>query len=324
MPPVDSPRRRLLLRLAGWAASLGLLGLAALALEGRWEAVGDAGGLPGPGALLLAGTAFLVANVVLALTWREVVRAAGGQIAPSAAAWVWAASQLTRYSLGAMQVGGRAVLGRRYGLTLTAGGVTALVEIGWQTSITAMLVLVTAPWWLGAAEGLAWLAWAGLAPAAVLLAGLLAPERLLALLAAVLRWGPLARLTRGRLGGKVERIGLGRREAARLTALYALNTSLRLGGFLALFAALGGDLPSQAPLAVGAASLGQLVGRLAVFAPGGLGPREGATALAIAPAIGGAPALVLVAATRLVELVAELAFLGLAFLARPAREEIAA
>lgn len=317
------PRHRLA-RLLGWLAGLALLAAAVLALRGQWHGVGGAGGLPGAGPSLAAAGLFLIANAVLALTWRAVVGAGGGGELPlGAAVWVWAASQLARYSMGAAQVGGRAVLGRRYGLTLTAGGATALVEIAWQTAITALLVLATLPWWLGVAGSLTWLAWAGVLPAVVLLAGLSNPARLLGGLAAMLRWGPLARLTRGRLGAAVGGVSLGRRDAARLTGLYTLNTALRLAGVAVLFAAVGGSVRADWPLLVGAASLGQLVGRLAVFAPGGLGPREGATALALAPAIGGGPALVLVAATRLLELVAELAFLAVAAGLRPSREAVA-
>lgn len=317
--PMDPMARRRLARLGGWVVSAGLLAVALLALRTRWDAVGGADRFPDPLPAAAAGLLFLLANGVLALTWRAVVRAAGGHIALRPAVWVWAASQLARYSLSAAQVGGRAALGRRYGLTLTTGGATALVEIGWQTSISALLVLVTLPWWLGAADELSWLAWAGLLPAVVLLAGLLAPARLLALLAAVLRWGPMARLTRGRLGDVEDRVTLSRADAGRLTLLYALNTALRLAGFLLLFASLGGSVARHGMLAIGAASLGQLIGRLAVFSPGGLGPREGATALVVFRAIGGGPAAVLVAATRVIELLAELAFVALAWALLPRR-----
>lgn len=305
---------------------MALLGLAVLALRDQWHGVGEAGGLPAAGPSAAAAVCFLIANGVLAGTWRSVIRVAGGDIGWRPAIWVWAASQLARYSLGAAQVAGRAVLGRRYGLTLTAGGATALVEIGWQTSITAVLVLATLPWWLAPPTELTWLAWAGVLPAAVLLAGLLAPARLLAVLAAALRWGPLARQSRGKLGDKAAGLTLTRLDALRLTGLYAVNTALRLAGVLILYGAVGGLVARDWAVVVGAASLGQLVGRLAVFAPGGLGPREGATALALAPALGGGPALVLVAATRLLELVAELVFLAGAWLCRPrpARREGAA
>ena len=282
------------------------------------SAVGQAGGLPSVAAFTAAVLINVGANAVVVQAWRAVLSASGVALGFRAAAWVWSVSQLARYALGAAQVGGRAVAGRRYGLSPTAGAATALVEIGWQTSITATLVLATSPWWLPAVADLRWLAILGVPPAAVLVAGLLWPRRLLAWLGWLAGTRPVAWLTRGRLGGAVERVSVDRAAAARLTALYALNSALRLSAFAVLFAAVGGDLGAEAMRVVGAYAVGQLVGRLAVFVPGGIGPREGATALVLAPAIGGGPALVLVTAVRLAEIVGEAIFAAGARAGRPA------
>lgn len=314
-----SPAARRGRRLLGWAVSLAVLGAVAVALRGRWEEVAAAGGLPGPGPLAVALAANLAGNLLLAHTWREVVALAGPRLPARTAAWVWSASQLARYTLSGAQVGGRAVLGRGAGLTAVAGGVTVVVEVAWMASLEAVLLLATLPWWLPAARGLVWLAAAGALPAAVLAWGLAAPAALLRATARVLSAGPLARWTGAGPGRALRRIRPTSADAARLTVLYAANTGLRLGAFLVLFAAVGGDLPGAGPLAAGAFAAGQFAGRVAVFAPGGIGPREGATALAVAPAVGGGPALLLVAATRLVEIAAELLFLGAARAARPGR-----
>lgn len=317
-PAPGRRRRRRHARLLGWALTLALVVVGAVVLQGRWDSVREAGGLPGWAPSAVAALAFLVANAVLAATWRAVVALAGTHLAFWTAAWVWAVSQLARYTIGAAQVGGRAVAGRRYGLSATAGAVTTLVEIAWQTSLTAALVLGTLPWWLPGAQGLNWLAAVGVAPAAVLVAGLVHPRGVLRTVGRVLAVPPLDRLAGGRLQGAADAVVLSRGDAARVTALFAVNTALRLVGFLTLFVAVGGDLRAAGLQAVGAHAAGHLVGRLAVFAPGGLGPREGATALVLAPAIGGGPAVVLVAATRLLEVVAELAFLALTRTLRPA------
>lgn len=303
-------------RALGWLAAAAVLAATAAALRGRWEAVGDAGGLPGLAAMGAATALFLVANGVLVAAWRAVVACSGLRLPPRTAAWIWGASQLARYLLGAAQVGSRAVIARRAGVPATTGAVSVLVEVGWQTSLTAAVALATAPRWLGGAGELGWLAAAAIAPVLVLVAGLVAPQRLLRGVGRLLDLGPLPRLTGGRLRDIAGRVRLTRRTAAAITGWFAANTLLRLSGFLLLFDAVGGVLGEDALLAVGAAALGQLVGRVAIFAPGGLGPREGATALAVAPAIGGGPALLLVAATRLAEVVAELVFLGLAWLLR--------
>lgn len=304
--------RRPWLRALGWAASVAILAATALLLRERMGAVGDAGGLPGVIPSSVAVVTYVIANVLLADTWWRVVTLAGSSIGRGDAIWVWAVSQLARYTVGAAQVGGRAVIGRRYGLSAAAGAVTALVEIGWQTAITALLVLVTLPWWLPGSGDLQWLAVVGVVPAGALVAGLVAPRALLRLVASVLGIGPLARLAGGRAVDIADRVRIDRGDAATFTLRFALNTALRLVAFGALFAAVGGDLATTGLLALGAYAAGQLVGRLAVFAPGGIGPREGVTALLLAPALGGGPALLLVAATRLLEVVGEVAFFGIA------------
>jgi glycosyltransferase 2 family protein len=280
-------------------------------------AISASSGLPGVVPLVVAVIINAAANGVVVTAWREVLRAADAHMSVSAAAWVWSLSQLARYTVGAAQVGGRAVVGRRYGLSTTAGALTTLVEVAWQAAIAATLVLATAPWWLPGAFGLAWLAWIGALPAAMLAAGLICPGLLLRTVAAVLHWGPLERVTRRQLGKGLGRVRFRRADAARVTALYVLNSGLRLTAFLTLFVAVGGSLGPDGLRAVGAYALGQLVGRLAVFAPGGLGPREGATALALTSAIGGGPALVLVASVRAAEFLGEVLFGGLARLMRP-------
>lgn len=310
-PAAPRPRGQFA-RTAGWLASAAILVATVLLLRDRTGAVGQAGGLPGPLPAAGAVVCYVAANVLLADTWRRVVTLAGGTIRWGAAVWVWAVSQLARYTVGAAQIGGRAVAGRRYGLTATVGAVTTLVEVGWQTAITATLVLATLPWWLPGAGDLTWLGIAGVVPAVVLALGLAAPLRLLRGVASVLAALPFARARTARLARAAERVDLSRRAAADLTLRFAANTALRLFAFGLLFVAVGGDPAADGLLAVGGYAVGQLAGRLAVFAPGGVGPREGATALVLASAVGGGPALVLVAATRLLEIVGELAFFGLA------------
>lgn len=310
-------RRGRIVRVLGWAVTLTLVGIGVVVLQGRWETVREAGGLPGWAASATAAALFGVANATLAYTWREVVALTGTRLAFWTAAWVWAVSQLARYAVSAAQVGGRAIAGRRYGLSATAGAATTLVEVAWQSSLVAALVLATLPWWLPGVQGLDWLAVVGVAPVVLLLAGLLHPRGLLRLVARVLAAPPLDRLAGGRLAGAADAVELSRGDALRVTALFTANTGLRLAAFGVLFVAVGGDLATGWLQAIGAYAVGQLVGRVAVFAPGGLGPQEGATALAIAPAIGAGPAVVLVGAVRLLELVAELAFFAVARLARP-------
>lgn len=286
----------------GWAASVAILAACALALGGRVAAVDASGGLPALAPFAAAMAIDALANGVLVAAWLAVLAAVGAPLEAHAAGWVWSVSQLARYTLGSAQIGGREAVGRRYGLPAWVGAATALVEIVWSGAITAALALATAPWWLPGAAGLTWLAWTAALPAAGLLVGLARPDLPLRFVASALsRRAGLRRLAPG--GAR-----LGRATAARITGLYALNSGLRAGAFLLLFSAVGGSVLGEGLRAVGALALGQLAGWLAVFAPGGLGAREGVTMLAVAPAIGGGPALTLVAAVRLAELLGETLF----------------
>lgn len=287
-----------------------LLAVAAVALRDRVRAVG--GALPGPGALSLAVGANLAGNLLLVDAWRKLVAATGAALGLGEAARVWTLSQLARYALGAAQVPGRALAGRRHGVGATAGAVTTLAEVAWSLSLTAVVVLATAPAWLPGAGGLRWLTVTAVLPAGVVTALLVAPGQVLAALGRLAGTGLLARLTRGRLAQGIGQLHLDRRQAAALTVRYALVVATRVAAVLVLFGALGGSVPREGARAAGGWALGQVVGQLAVFAPGGLGPREGATALVVGPALGAGGALALVALLRLTEIVAELACLALA------------
>lgn len=273
---------------------LGVLVLAAvllgavLALRGRVAEVGGAGHLPGPGVSATAVALSLAGNLLLVDAWRAIVAAVGPRLPFAAAARVWTASQLARYTLGAAQVPGRALAGRGHGVGVGVGVLTTLVEILWGASLTAVVVLVTAP----AGGAPSWVAAAALLPAALVVLGLAAPAEVLARLARLLRRPPLA--------------GVDRRLAAAVTARYALVIVLRVTVTLLLYRAVGGDPGADWPVVAGAWAVGQLAGQFAVFAPGGLGVREGATALVLAPAVGADAALLLVALLRLAELAAEL------------------
>ncbi len=313
-PAAPAPRRSLV-RVAGPLLVAAVLGFAVLLLRSRLSSVGGVGGLPGPGATALVVAANVLGNVLLIAAWRRLVAAAGTRLPLAAAARVWTVSQLARYTIGAAQVASRAVAGRRLGVSAAAGTLTTLVEIAWGVSLTAAVVLATAPAWLPDAPGLGWAALLAVVPTAVVLAGLVSPRRVLGALAAALDGSPLRRLTGGRAAPALREVRVDRRLAAEVTAAYAVVIALRVAATAVLVAAVDGSgdgVEIGIGRIAGAWALGQVVGQLAVFAPGGLGPREGATALVLAPALGAEAALLVVALIRLGELAAELASFGLA------------
>lgn len=294
-----------LARVAGALAVLACLAVAIVVVRDQWGEVRAARTFPAWWAIVVALLAHAVADGVLVQVWRRVLATARIALPYGNAAWVWSVGQLTRYAfVSGVQVGGRAVAGRPYGVPLVAGATSTVVEIAWQTSLTATIALGTAPWVLRAAGQLSWLGWVAVVPAVALVALHVAPTPILGAV------GRVVRRVRPGFGEAVAKVQLGRRDAVAISGWFALNTALRLTAFLVLFGSLGGSLGADAALAAGAWALGQLAGRIAVFAPGGIGPQEGVTALILGPTLGPA-ALVLVGVMRITEILAELAFLGL-------------
>lgn len=302
-------QRRAVVAAAVWA--VGMVGAVAvgLALRDRVGEVTSAGGLPALPAIAGAVGLHVLANAVLVQAWHGMVAVVGPRLGYGVAAWVWSAGQLARYAVGGAQVGSRALVGKRHDLPATVGAVTTLVEIVWQVAIAGALLLGTLPWWAG--QGFDALVWLAAIPVAALIAALAAPQAVLRAAAAVLRRVPVVK-RRVPPPDSPAIAAVTRPTVAAFTGLQLLNTALRIGALLLLFAAVGGAVPSEAARAVGADAVGQFAGRVVVFAPGGVGPREGATGLLLAPVLGAGGALILVAAARLAEILAELAFLGVA------------
>lgn len=304
-------------RVLGWVASLAILAGVVVAMRARWSEVETAGGLPGVTPVAAAVAMNVVGNLVLAHTWREIVAVVGPRIGLRAAMWAWSVSQLARFTLSTAQAGARIVMARRYGLTTAVAASTAVVELAWFSAVDAVLVFVTLPWWLPVTDGWEWVAAVGALPAAVLLVGLVRPGLLLRLAAWGLRLPGVRRLRGGSLAERVDDVQVAAATSARITGYFLVNFALRLAAFVAVMQGTVGRVGGLLGLAVGAFVFGQFVGRIAVFSPGGIGPREGATALVLAPAIGPGPALVVVTAVRLAEIVAELLSLAIARVVRP-------
>lgn len=299
-------------RVVGAAVVAALLAVAVLVLRERLDAVGGLGGLPGPGVLAVAVAANILGNALLADAWRALVATTGVRLRAGAAARIWTVSQFARYTIGAAQVPGRALAGRRHGVGVGAGALTALVETAWLTSLTAVVALATAPAWLPGAEDLRGAALLAVVPAVVVLAGLVAPGRVLCALATLAGRGVLARLGGARLAEGLGRVDLDRRTAAGVTARFAVVVACRVVAVLALSTAVGASVPGDVPRLAGAWALGQVAGQLAVVVPGGLGVREGVTLALAAPALGVEAAALLAALIRLVEIVAEFLTFALA------------
>lgn len=283
-----------------------------LTVRARWSDVAEAGGLPGIVPMVVAVALNIAGNALLAYTWREIVFVVGPRLPYRSAVWVWSSSQLARFALSTAQAGARAVMAARYGVTTNVAASTAVVELAWFSAMDGVLLFVTLPWWLPIAEGWRWVAAIGALPAAVVVVGIVRPDLLLRLAAWGLRLPGIRRLRGGTLADAVERVEVAPATSARITGYFLVNFVLRATAFCVVVAATTGHIFDILLFVVGASVFGQFIGRIAVFSPGGIGPREGATAFVLAPVIGAGPALIAVAAVRLAEVAAELTFLGVA------------
>ncbi|MGI9016283.1 MAG: lysylphosphatidylglycerol synthase domain-containing protein [Euzebya sp.] len=296
-----------------WAAYLAVLVVVALVLRDRFGTVGQSAfALPTWWSMAAAVGLFVVANEILVRAWLALVAMGGAHLDRPRGRWVWSSSQLTRYAMGMAQVASRAVVARRHGLRASAGAITTLLEVVWYSCVNGLVAVATIPWWLPD-TGLGWAAGFAALPGLVIVLALVSPRTFLQ----KTKWaGRLPLLRRVGSLASADDIGVTRRDTAVLTLAYVGNFTIRLAGFLALYVGVGGPT-DQVLRVVGAFALGHLIGAVAVFAPGGLGPREGVTAVVLAPVIGAGPVLALVAVTRLLELVAELAYAAVARLRWP-------
>ena len=300
-------------RAGRWVLYLLVLGVLARVFLQRVDAV-EAADLEWPTlwACASAVVAFMVANEILVRAWLALVAVGGARLTTRVGRWVWSSTQLTRYTIGMAQVASRAVVARRHGMSPTAGALTTILEVIWYSCVNALVAVATIPWWLSG-TGLGWAAWLAVVPGVVLALALARPASFLSLA----RWASRLPVLR-RVGGLAAAadVTVDRRDTVTLTAAYVGNFVVRLVGFLALYVGVGGSIDDLGRV-VGAFALGHLIGALAVFAPGGLGPREGVTAVVLAPLLPGGTILALVAVTRLLELVAELLYATLARWTRP-------
>ncbi|CAN5514551.1 lysylphosphatidylglycerol synthase domain-containing protein [soil metagenome] len=291
-----------------WGVSLGILVAIAFVLREQFGSITAADvPLPPLWSIAAAVGTFVVANELLVRGWLGLVALGGARLDRRLGRWVWAKSQLARYAIGMAQVASRAIVARRFGLKPSTSAITTLLEVVWYTCINGALVLATVPWWLPG-TGLGWAAWFALLPGLVIVLALSSPGLFIRAALLLAKVPPL-----NRLGAeyRVRDLRVTRGDSARLTGLYVGNALIRLSGFTAIYLGVGGS-PEDLLRVTGAFALGHLIGAVAVFAPGGLGPREGVTAIVLAPVIGPGPVLMLVAATRLLELVAELLYAGVA------------
>lgn len=302
-------RRRLALKLVGGGIAVGIFAWTLATAWRRVERLQAAGGIPDPWLLLCATAVYMGANLVLADNWRYLMSFAGRELRRPESLWIWSASQLTRYTFSLGQIGARTAMVHRRGHGGLAAATTSVVELALFLTTTSTLMLATFPFWETGVSVPSWTLVLGAAPLAGLTLMLARPASagLLADRCARIRWLPTGVVTRLRRFATVTPPS--RSQLVIIITRYAANTCLRL---LALFLILGtltdADLTSATTVAttIGAHGLGSFIGGVVVVAPGGLGVREGSTALLLSTVVDVDGAALVVAAVRVLEVCAEL------------------
>ena len=254
-----------------------------------------------PLALAAAIALLAAAPLAQALTLRIALRHLGAGAPPVATLRVWARSFLLRYEpSGAVGFVYRVRQRERLGATTPQ----VLAASGYE-----QLAAVTA----GAVVAVAGFAAAGLRPplVALVLAGGLAAAAIAARPALL---GD--RLARGLARRGVAVAGPMRgRTLALLVAIDAVGWAATGAGVAVLAGGLLGDGAPDAFLLLGAFALSLTVGALLPLLPAGLGPRDAALTLALAPVVGPGAAAVLAIALRAVSFAGELLAIAIAELA---------
>lgn len=277
-------------RLLQFAAGALLVGLAARSLLTNWQ---DVRAQPiewqfSP--LWIAGSVLLVfaSYAVLIEAWRRVVLSMGQRLAFLPAARIWFLSSLGKYIPGKVwTVAGAALLAQRAGVdpAVAVGGAIVLQALALASG--AAVVVSTAPDTFQAVGP--WAVPIAVAVIAMSIGGV-----------ALVSSQPFLDRVGRLLPSSWPRL---RAIPASILALAFVANALAWTGYgIALLLLARGLLPGivlSLPQAVGVFTCSYLVGFIALFAPGGLGPRESAFILILAGDIGLKPAAALALASRL-------------------------
>jgi glycosyltransferase 2 family protein len=212
---------------------------------------------------------------LLVQTWRVLLAEAGESLSFIRAARIWTISNLWRYVPGKLwQIGAMSGLALRENVNAAAAAGSAVLSTVLNIASGLAIVLVLGSRWPGLISEDA----RGVAIALIALAGL----GLLALPFTISRFGTLV----GRLTGRDVRLGAPPARSI-LVALVGNGVAWLLYGIAFMWFVRGvvGDAPGATWQYVAVYTASYLVGYLVLFAPGGIGVREGAL-FALLPSLG--------------------------------------
>lgn len=250
-----------------------LLAVAAVLLAGRaivaqWGAFRTSGASLQPRWALIGASSLvvLVTYALLIETWRRTVRAWDSELPFGRAARIWSISNLGRYLPGKVwQIGAMGVMAQQDGVSAIAATGSALVVNLVNLLAGIGVVLVTGADFFEAPRAAAVLA-------IVLVAGILVAPRVVQ---------PLGRLA-GRLTGRSLDVPFLPARAIWIASVGCVVAWLLYGVAFQLFVAgVLGQAPGRTTSYVAAFTGSYLLGYIALFAPGGIGVREGSLVVAL-------------------------------------------
>jgi hypothetical protein len=266
------PERRVLWRWLQVLLGLTVVGLAVRALAANWAEfrAQDISWRFSPAWLVASVVVVFGMYAVLIEAWRRVVVGLGQRLGFVEAARIWALASLGKYIPGKVwAVAGAAALSKEAGVDPRAAVTSALVLQALAIGSGLVVTAVTAPQALGEGGWQVVLVIAGIAVAVLVVVA-----------AATYSGVSRGRMLQAFLANCVAWVGYG-------------------AAFLCLAIGTVPDASLTVSQAVGAFTGSYLVGLIALFAPGGIGARESAMLLVLAPVVGPKLALALAVVSRL-------------------------
>lgn len=267
------PSTALSLRRKGWQIAFAILAVAAVGLATReivaqWHAFRASGAelTPRWSLVALSSAIVLVAYGILVETWRRMVRAWDADIPWTEAARIWFISNLGRYLPGKVwQIGAMGVMAQESGVSVVAATGSALVINLVNLLAGFGLVLVTGAEFFEARGAAAVLA-------VVLVAGIVLAPRML----------PVVATLAGKIIRRPVEVPRLPDRAVWLASVGCLAAWILYGvAFQVFVAAMIGSAPGRTSSYIAAFTGSYLVGYIALFAPGGIGVREGSLIFAL-------------------------------------------
>jgi hypothetical protein len=290
-PPPTAPARRRAL----WTTAVGLLVLASLTAAGiaQWRARPQIDWRFEPAWLAVSVALLIAFQAGQAELWRRMLVAMDHPLDARRARAIWNLTLIARYfPTSALQAAGRVVLSQRAGVPRAVTAAAFVYELVLSFAVALALAAV----FLVRLPSLADqpLRWAVVAvPAGLLLA--LAPAA----------FGRVSGVALRRIGAEPLRVTLSGRTVAAFAAGYAMCFVAAGAGLFALTRSLQPVPLSALPLITGAFSVAYVASLVGFLLPAGLGAREAALTVTLAPVLPVAVALAVAVALRLAQMAVE-------------------